>query len=237
MAKIIKLTESDLERIVKRVITESNEMILSEQWAQIAKRALNLVGKNEDEIATLFKTSEKVILQTMDDLVGTALKSKSISQMDDIQMKLMHFYNPSGLAEKIPAAQQQMKSFLNGYSKAKGKTNWKVIRDEVSGTPKVGQASSQASTQAFKDLFKGQRISNNSFPKMQPDFTNITNAKNMDDYNKLIAQAIESGNFSYISAKGFEKFGIPNFRDYLKNNITKINEVNPTTGRWSVNFK
>jgi hypothetical protein len=72
---------------------------------------------------------------------------------------------------------------------------------------------------------------------MKPDFTNITNAKNIDDYNKFIAQAIESGDFSKISAKGFEKFGIPNFRDYLKNNIAKINEVNPTTGRWSVNFK
>jgi hypothetical protein len=109
---------------------------------------------------------------------------------------------------------------------------------EKNGVKGLGsQKSSQATTQVFKDLFKGLRISNNSFAKMKPDFTNITNAKNIDDYNKFIAQAIESGDFSKISAKGFEKFGIPNFRDYLKNNIAKINEVNPTTGRWSVNFK
>jgi len=237
MKKIVRLTESDLTRIVKRVISEQREMILSEQWAQIAKKALNWVSKNEDEIATLFKTSETALAKSMDDLVGVALKSKSIAQLDDIQMKLMHFYNPSGLSKNVPAAQQQMKNFLNGYSKSKGKANWKVIRDEVSGTPKVAQTSSQAATQTFKNLFKGQRISNNSFSKMQPDFTNITNAKNMNDYNKLIAQAIKSGNYSYISAKGFEKFGIPNMREYLQNNIAKINEVDPTTGRWSVIFK
>jgi len=150
MTKIIKLTESDLERIVIRVINESNEMILSEQWAQIAKRAVNWVGKNEDEIATMFKTTESALAKSMDDLVGTALKAKSISQIDDIQMKLMHFYNPSALTQNVPKAQQQMKNFLNGYSKSKGKANWKVIRDEVSGTPKIAQAS----TQGVKDYLK-----------------------------------------------------------------------------------
>jgi len=237
MTKIIKLTESDLKRIVKQVIKESNEMLLSEDIGQIIRKAWSWVGKNEDEIATLFKTSEKALAKSVDDVVLTAMKQKSLEAMDVFQTRLMHSFNPGGLAAEVPVAQQKMIKFLNGYSKSKGKANWGSLRDEVSGTQKVAQKSSQASTQAFKDLFKGQRISNNSFPKMQPDFTNITNAKNMDDYNKLIAQAIESGNFSYISAKGFEKFGIPNFRDYLKNNITKINEVNPTTGRWSVNFK
>jgi len=239
MTKIIKLTESDLERIVKRVIMESNQILLSEQWAQIAKRALNLVGKNEDEIATLFKTSEKVLLQTMDDLVGTALKTKSISQMDDIQMKLMHFYNPSGLAEKIPAAQQQMKSFLNGYSKAKGKGNWKVIRDEVSGTPKVAQTSSQAGAQAVNNMMKGQRVSNRwyGWKPENIDFTKFSNKMSFDDLNKSIANAIQTKNWNLIPRAGFEKLGIPNFREYLQNNIAKINEIDPTTGRWSVIFK
>ena len=40
----------------------------------------------------------------------------------------MHFYNPSGLSTNVPKAQQQMKNFLNGYSKSKGKANWKVIK-------------------------------------------------------------------------------------------------------------
>ena len=125
-----------------------------------------------------------------------------------------------------------MKNFLNGFAKSKGKTNWSQIRDEV-----LGKVKSSAASSIIKDMFKGQRISNNSFVKMKPDFTNILNAKNMDDYNKLIAKAIKTGDYSYISSKGFEKFGIDNFRNYLKNNISKINEVDPLTGRWSVIFK
>ena len=53
-----------------------------------------------------------------------------------------------------------------------------------------------------------------------------------DNYYNTIEERI-----SKISRGGFEKFGIPNFREYLKNNISKINEVDPLTGRWSVIFK
>jgi hypothetical protein len=243
MKKVIKLTELDLKRIVKQIINESNEIILSENWRLLAQKALSFVGKNEDDIAVLFKTTEKALLQTMDDLVGTALKSKSISQMDDIQIKLMHFYNPSGLPENISKAQQLMKSFLNGYSKSKGKANWSVFRDEVSGTPKVAQATSQAGAQAVNNMMKGQRVSNRWYAFTDPKYSihinwsQITNAKNINDYNKLIANAIKSKDFSKISRGGFEKFGVPNFREYLQNNIAKINEVDPATGRWSVIFK
>jgi hypothetical protein len=235
MKKIIRLTESDLKLIIKRVINEDNV------FGNIARKALSWAGKNEDDIANLFRTSEKVLAQSIDDIVGNAMKSKSISNLDDIQMKLMHYYNPSAIAENIPKAQQQMKNFLNGYSKSKGKSNWTQIRDEVTGTPqpKTASATGQAASQTVKDLFKGTRVSNNSFTKMKPDFSpgNITNAKNMDEYNEVIAQAIKTGDYSYISSKGFEKFGIPNFRNYLKNNIAKVNEVDPSTGRWSVDFK
>jgi hypothetical protein len=92
MKRIVKLTESDLTRIVKRVIIEQNEIMLSEQWGQIAKKSLGMAAKSEDEIATLLKTTETTLLKSMDEIVGTALKSKSISQIDDIQKKLMHFY-------------------------------------------------------------------------------------------------------------------------------------------------
>lgn len=244
MKKVIRITESDMVRIVRRIINETKENILSEQWANIAKKAMSWVGKNEDDIANLFKTSEKALAQTMDDIVGVAIKSKNIAQLDDIQMKLMHFYNPSGLAEKIPAAQQQMKNFLNGYSKSKGKVNWKAFRDEVTGTtpPKTTQGAAQASSQAVRDVMKGQRVSNRWYGFTDPSYSNsinwnaITNAKNMDDYNKVIAKAIKSGDYSGISRGGFEKFGIPNFREYLQKNIAKVNEVDPLTGRWSVNF-
>lgn len=226
------LDESEKERI--KLLYESKGILLSEEtiWGALAKKALSWVGKNEDDIALLFKTTEKTLAKSIDDIVEVASKSKSVEQLDDIQMKLMHFYNPSGAAQNIPKAQQQMKNFLNGFAKSKGKTNWTQIKDEV-----LGKVESSGASSVIRDILKGQRISNNSFVKMKPDFTNILNAKNMDDYNKFIARAIKTGNYSEISSKGFEKFGIPNFREYLKNNISKINEVDPLTGRWSVVFK
>jgi hypothetical protein len=235
MKKIIRLTESDLTRIVMNVINESNEMILNEQWGQIAKKAVNWVSKNEDEIAILFKTSEKALLQSMDELVGTAIKSKAIQQIDDIQIKLMHFYNPSGIAANIPKAQQQMKNFLNGYSKAKGKSNWQVVRNEVSGTQKVAQATSNI----IKDMLKGQRVSNRwwGWKPENIDFTKFTNKMSFDELNKAIATAIKTNKWDLVPRSGFEKLGITNFRKYLIDNIKTINELDPSIGRWSVNFK
>lgn len=226
------LDESEKERI--KLLYESKGVLLFEDsiWGALAKKALSWAGKNEDDFALLFKTSEKVLATSIDDIVEVATKSKSVTPLEDIQMKLLHIYNPSGTQANIPKAVQQMENFLNGYAKSKGKTNWPQIKDEV-----LGKVKSSAASSIIKDIFKGQRISNNSFVKMKPDFTNILNAKNMDDYNKLIAKAIKTGDYRYISSKGFEKFGIDNFRNYLKNNISKINEVDPLTGRWSVIFK
>ena len=245
MKKIIRLTESDLVRIVKRTINERKELFLLEQFGQIAKKALGWVSKNEDEIATLFKTTEVALAKSIDDIIEGAIKSKSITPIDDIQKKLMHYYNPSGIAENVPKAQQQMKNFLNGYSKSKGMKSWNDVRNSVNGkpSPNVGQSSAKSAYGAVKDMFKGQRISNRWYGFTNPEYSKfiewdkITNAKNMDDYNKIIAKAIKTNNYSHISSKGFEKFGIDNFRDYLKNNISKVNEVDPTTGRWSVIFK
>ena len=87
------------------------------------------------------------------------------------------------------------------------------------------------------DFLSGKRISNRSFNESDIDWTNITNAKNMDDYNKFIANAIQTGDYSRISRSGFERYGIDNFREYLMNNISKVNEVDASIGRWSVNFK
>jgi hypothetical protein len=45
--------------------------------------------------------------------------------------------------------------------------------------------------------------------------TKILNAKNMSDYDVLINDAMNSGDFSKISRSGFEEYNIPNFREYL----------------------
>jgi len=43
----------------------------------------------------------------------------------------------------------------------------------------------------------------------------INNAKNVEDYNKFIDDAIATNNYMKISRAGFEEYGIPNFRKHL----------------------
>jgi hypothetical protein len=99
----------------------------------------------------------------------------------------------------------------------------------------VKQVSSNVTTS--KNLLSGNRISNRSFSDSEINWDKISNATNLNDYNKLIANAINTGDYSYISRGGFEKYGIDNFRDYLMNNIEMVNDLDAPTGRWSVNFK
>ena len=235
------LDESEKERI--KLLYESKGILLSEQnpFGMLARKALAWVGKNEEEIALLFKGAESAAAKSIDDIIEVAAKAKSVEQLDDIQMKLMHFYNPSGVAENIPKAQQEMKTFLNGFAKSKGKQNWTQIRNEV--VNKTESSAAGAASHAVKDFMKGQRVSNRWYVFTNPeyskhiDWSKIANAKSMEDYNKLIANALKTKDFSRISRGGFEQFGVPNFREYLMHNIEKINELDPLTGRWSVVFK
>jgi hypothetical protein len=237
-------------------IYESYGIILNEDniFGTLARKAVAWAGKNEDDIIKLFKTTEVALAKSIDDIVSLATKSKSLTQLDDLQAKLMHFYNPSGQVAGVQAAKNNVVKFLNGYSKSKGKANWKVVRDEVSGAAPKPQAQAQPKPNAdyvqvrqnpvggiFGNKLSGNRISNRSFTGSNLDQIDVSKIKNfggnMDEYNKVIAKAIKTGDYSYVSSGGFEKFGITNFRDFLKNNIANINEVIPESGRWSVNFK
>lgn len=64
------------------------------------------------------------------------------------------------------------------------------------------------------------------------DWPNITNAKNVEGYEKLINDAMETGDFKYISSRGFENYGIPDFRKYLKYLYDKekgVSNIKPQT--------
>jgi hypothetical protein len=240
-----------------RTMYESMGIFLNEEniYGTLARKAVAWAGKNEDDIIKLFKTTEVALAKSIDDIVSLATKSKSLTQLDDLQAKLMHFYNPSGQVATVEAAKKNVVKFLNGYSKSKGKTNWKVVRDEVSGTAPKPQAPAQASAKPnadyvqvrqnpvggiFGNKLSGNRISNGSFTNVINDIdpSKITNwGGSIDNYNKIIANAIKTGNYEKVSRGGFEKLGITDFREFLKNNIAKINEVIPESGRWSVNFK
>jgi hypothetical protein len=242
--KTFIIENDEKERI--KFLYESKGIILNEDsiWGGLARVARKLAGQSEDDIAKALKTTEVAIAKSLDDIILSAVKAKNIAAADDIQVKLMHYFNPSGAEQGVVAAQQQVKNFLNGYAKSKNKLNWQTIRDEISGVRPQPKPQSQAKPNPiggiFGNKFSGNRISNGSFTNVIKDIdpSKISNwGGSIDNYNKIIANAIKTGNYEKVSRGGFEKFGINNFRDFLKNNIAKINEVVPETGRWSVTFK
>jgi hypothetical protein len=231
-----------------RTIYESIGIFLNEDsvFGALARKALAWVGKNEDDIVKLFKTTEIALAKSIDDIVSLATKSKSLTQLDDLQSKLMHFYNPSGQVAGVEAAKKNVVKFLNGYSKSKGKANWKVVRDEIKGIQPSSAAS--AGSKATTNLMKGKTISSD-WSQWKPeniDFTKFStpqywNTGSLDTkmyiLNKNISSAIKKGNWNLVPIQGFEKFGISNFREFLQKNIDKVNHVYDDIGRWSVNFK
>lgn len=235
-----------------RTLYESIGIFLNEDsvFGTIARKALAWAGKNEDDIVKLFKTTEVALAKSIDDMVSLATKSKSLTQLDDLQAKLMHFYNPSGQVAGVEAAKKNVVKFLNGYSKSKGKANWKVVRDELSGTAPKPQAPAQASagSKVTNNLMKGKTISSD-WSQWKPeniDFTKFStpqywNTSSLDTkmyiLNKNISSAIKKGNWNLVPIQGFEKFGISNFREFLQKNIDKVNHVYDDFGSWSVNFK
>lgn len=99
------------------------------------------------------------------------------------------------------------------------------------------------------NLFSGKRISNRTLISSPEsiDFSKMTQITNMDQLNKQIAIALETGNWNSIPRGGFEGFGISasdyngaGFRGFMFNQLiekgAKINEVDSAIGRWSVSF-
>lgn len=238
------ITEEDKKNILKMY---KNNLSEGDIWSQIigglSRFARKTITQNEDDLIKAFKTTEAALAKNIDEIVETAIKSGNMNEIQNLEAKLINAFDPSGTNQQM--AIEQTKKFLNSYAKSKGNSGWKDIRSKAQPSQTVGasqSSASQAAKNAGPNLFSGYRISNRSFGpdtkwSNMIDWNNITLAKNWDDYNKIIAKAIKSGNYQEISRKGFEKFGIPNFREFLQNNIKTINEVVPETGRWSVTFK
>ena len=68
----ISLQSSDL--LITDTQLSSKGILLSEEtiWGALAKKALSWVGKNEDDIALLFKTTVKTLAKSIDDIVEVA---------------------------------------------------------------------------------------------------------------------------------------------------------------------
>lgn len=237
------------ERIKK--LYESVGIVLLEDniFGKIARKALSFAEKNEDDIARLFKTTEAAVVKNIDDIVGTAFKSKSLTPIKELQARLMHIYNPSGLAENIPAAKQKVKNFLNGYAKSKGRTNFQEMKDEVLGNQgqRAQQAAKNTSSNYANTIFGREKIIKKIYEslfdikKFNINWSVITNKGNSENisnqinhYKNVIYDALISNKFDKISRGGFENAGIANFRTFLqKTNMTFENLLDNVEINWS----
>ena len=238
------ITEEDKKNILKMYKNNLSEGDIFSKFIGAASRfAKNTLAQSEDDLIRAFKTTEAALAKNIDELVETAIRSGKAEDLVNLERKLLFAIDQ--LEQDLPKSKEKIKKLLNSYAKSRGNTSWHEIKSKVQPSQTVGasqSSASQAAKNAGPNLFSGYRISNRSFGpdtkwSNMIDWNNITLAKNWDDYNKIIAKAIKSGNYQEISRKGFEKFGIPNFREFLQNNIKTINEVVPETGRWSVTFK
>lgn len=221
MKKTIRLTESQLVEVVKTILNE-------QPWGKLARLARTVFSKTEDDIARLFATSEAKLAQELDELVIiNGIKKKSITELDNVQKQVMHYFNPGDLANNTEAL-KSAQNFLNGYAKSRKYPTWQSMRNEAKtatqssgGKTSSSTATASSATSNINNMFKsGSVVSGNSLRNLQPDWSQITNAKNWDEYNKFIGDAIKTGNFNGISRKGFEKYGLTGqggFREWIQN--------------------
>lgn len=257
-----KINQEDKENI--RLLYENYGILLEGSiWGALARLARTLSGKNSDEIAEIFKKTEIALAKQMDDIVLNAVRTKNKSEIDDLIAKIVHSYNPSGLAENLPDAKKKTAQLLNGYAKSRGKNNFQEYIDEITGGKKKtgGQDSSNAKTDPSdtntgpkgspryngifysNNLFSGKMVGDESAYFKDQEFlkkinwNSIANAKDIKTLNRLIADALKSGDYKYISRGGFEQFGITDFRKFLSTYVEKIHEAVPNLGEWKVTFK
>lgn len=232
MKKVVRLTESDLTRIVKRVLNEQTKWLSS------------IFGKSVDDIVKNYGDNS---VKTLDDVFG-----KLFNKGNMITKQGKYFVKSLSGAE-IPMETIQDAITLVGQGKLKAVDVSKYLPSKLADGSefrnlvvnamdnkmvgkKIGDGFKSMLNHSF---FQGQRISNRwyGWKPENIDFTKFSNKMTIDQLNKQIATAIKTKNWNLVPRQGFEKFGIPNFREYLQKNIDIVNEVDPSTGRWSVTFK
>jgi hypothetical protein len=107
--------------------------------------------------------------------------------------------------------------------------------------PKPQGAIAPSVTSSIHKFKPGTNFSS-EYLKQHGDKVDVSKIKNwdyyggtLDGYLKGIANAIKTNEYKYISSGGFEKFGISNFRDFLKSsrNLEKVSHADPTRGFFS----
>jgi hypothetical protein len=226
--------------------------------SMVAKAEADILTKNRDIVA-VFKGYEGT-LKTINFILGTKIDDLSIqgglkedlityrTEIDNVIKDLKDSGTPVPISLIDLSLQLQAKiDDCNKFSEVP-KTSVEIKTKDVSSTDtttKFGNETANQSKNAgnVKDLFGGNTIANYSFNgDWVPDITKSSlpslNQLHMNIAGALQAKLNGDPNWTrFIPQKGFEKFGIDDFRDYMKNNLSNIVEADPSTGKWKVEFK
>jgi len=113
MSRIISLTESDLNRIIRRVMSEANEVQkidtgLITKLSEFAKNLSTELGQNID-----VETVQDTAVCTIDEIQSeTPLGEKELGVLQQVKSKIMSMVNSGGIAE-LKAAFKLFKNKLN----------------------------------------------------------------------------------------------------------------------------
>ena len=122
-----------------------NEDAFTPFIGKLSRSSRKFAAQNEDDIIKAFNTTETALAKQIDDFVSAAVKSKSISDIQTLEAKIIAAIDPS--STNIAAAQEQTKKILNAFSKSRGKKNWAQIKSEVeSGTATASKTTANTSS-------------------------------------------------------------------------------------------
>lgn len=242
MKKKIILSESELVKLVRKVISEQGQFLRK------------LLGSNFDDI---MKSYGDDVTRSLDDVLGKAFSKpgnvvtkgadqylKSASGVEihvniikgGLDQVAKGKLSPEDVLKYLPRQLADGTDFRIVFQKAfdQRQAALNVAGRQTALKPLAG-VMSDSSPFRNMSMLHDNWITQNS---KNIDFSQITNAKTADELNKLIANALKTGDYSMISRGGFEKFGISNFREFLQKsiNLDKKMYINPGNGTFTFTF-
>lgn len=225
-----------MKNLLNLISNEEKQRIL--EMHNPNRKKNNLHEQPTSRLKNLLGFSDNVIKSLGDDVSKTL--DVALSKPQNLITKNNQTFLKSASGTEIPLStiQTLVKQLESGQVNFEQVQNYlpRQLSDgsdfrSVMSNIKSAKTTAAVATNAIKS---GTQISSKFFDPTKINWNNVTNAKDIDTYNKIIAKAISIGDYSAISRGGFENYGITNFREFLKNNVDlgKQMYADPKTGTW-----
>jgi len=205
------------DELVGWIIKQSDELI-------------SVMGKNADTLIKLSKNFNGASISDQISIIKTIMSSLPESQIIKFSKSFLSDtsnYISKNINDQISSYNEYLLKYPNltkddVISVFKGDLDLLFKGSDESLNKLTNQIKKDALEKIYKPINVGSTI--DGFYKIKIgdgskiDFSKIVNAKNLNDYKKIIDDAISTGDFSKISKGGFESYGIDNFRVHLMKN-------------------